>query len=228
MINATTGSIEIRPMRTRAERRRFLTFPWKIYADDPLWVPPLIPERMKVTDSKRGIFFVRGEAEFFAAFRHGRMVGTICAAQDPAAIEQFGRRECVFGFLETIDDPSVADALFAAAESWAQERGLDSLIGPFNLDYEDGYGILTDGRDRRPVILCGHTPPYYQRMVEEAGFMPARAGNIALALDIEQSSEKLERIGRAAELARKRGNFVVRTTNLHDWRGEAKRVHHLL
>ena len=228
MINATTGSVEIRPMRTRAERRRFLTFPWKIYADDPLWVPPLIPERMKVTDSKRGIFFVRGEAGFFAAFRHGRMVGTICAAQDPAAIEQFGRRECVFGFFETTDDPSIADALFAAAESWARERGLDSLIGPFNLDYEDGYGILTDGRDRRPVILCGHTPPYYQRIVEEAGFTSARAGNIALALDIERSSEKVERIAKAAELARKRGRFVVRTANMEDWRGEAKRVHHLL
>ena len=220
--------IEIRPMRTRAQRRRFLTFPWKIYADDPLWVPPLIPERLKVTDSSKGVFFVRGTAEFFAAFRDGRMVGTICAAQDPAAIEQFGRRECVFGFFETIDDPSVADALFAAAEAWAKERDLDSLLGPFNLDYEDGYGILTDGRDRRPVILCGHTPPYYQRIVEDAGFVPARAGNIALALDIDESSEKIKRIARAAELARKRGHFIIRTVNLSDWRGEAKRVHHLL
>ena len=50
MINATAGSIEIRAIKTRAERRRFLTFPWKVYADDPLWVPPLIPERMKVTE----------------------------------------------------------------------------------------------------------------------------------------------------------------------------------
>jgi len=228
MTSTTTGSIEIRSMKTRAERRRFLTFPWKIYSDDPLWVPPLIPERLKVTDSRRGVFFERGEAEFFAAFRGGRMVGTICAAKDSAAIEQFGHRECVFGFFETIDDPPVAEALFAAAEAWARERGLDSLIGPFNLDYEDGYGILTDGRDRAPVILCGHTPTYYQRIVEEAGFTPARAGNIALALDIEHPSEKIERITRAAELARKRGRFVIRNANIHDWRDEARRVHHLL
>ena len=222
------GAIDVRPMRSRAQRRRFLTFPWKIYADDRLWVPPLIPERMKVTDSKRGVFFQRGEAEFFAAFRGGKMVGTICAARDPAAIEQFGRRECLFGFFESIEDRTVSDALFAVAESWARARGLDSLLGPFNLDYEDGYGILTDGRDRPPVILCGHTPPYYQTLVEESGFVPARAGNIALALDIDPSNARIQRFTRAAALARKRGKFVVRAANLRDWRGEAKRVYHLL
>jgi GNAT superfamily N-acetyltransferase len=226
--STTAGTIEIRRVSSRAGRRRFLTFPWKIYSGDPLWVPPLIPERMKVTNSKRGMFFQRGEAEFFAAYRDGKMVGTICAAEDPAAIEQFGRRECVFGFFESIEDRAVSDALFAAAESWARDRGLDSLLGPFNLDYEDGYGILTDGRDRRPVILCGHTPPYYQTFVEEAGFLPARAGNIALALDIDPSNTKVERLEKAAVLARNRARFVVRTANLKDWRGEARRVHHLL
>lgn len=220
--------VEIRAMRSRAERRKLLTFAWEIYADDPLWIPPLIPEQLNVTDQHRGTFFRRGTAEFFAAYRKNRMVGTICAAEDPATVEQFGRRECVFGFFQAIDDQHVADSLFAAADEWARSRDLESLVGPFNLDYEDAYGILTDGRDRPPVILCGHTPPYYQRLVEQAGFTAARAGNIALALDITRPSEKIARISRAAKLARKKNRFRIRSANIRDWRDEARRVHYLL
>lgn len=221
-------SVEVRAMRSRAERRRMLTFPWSIYRDDPLWVPPLLPDRMKLTDRRRGVFFDRGEAEFFAVFENGRMVGTISAAMDPALIEQNGRRDCLFGFFESIDDPRVAAALFAAAEEWALAHDLVSLVGPFNLDYEDGYGILTDGRDRKPAILCGHTPAYYQKLVEDAGFVPGRAGNIALALDIVDSNERINRIRRAGEIARKRNRFVIRGARIKDWKDEARRVHHLL
>ena len=41
-------------VRTRREKRRFLTFPWAIYRGDPLWVPPLLPEREKKIDPARG------------------------------------------------------------------------------------------------------------------------------------------------------------------------------
>jgi len=225
--DARTGAIVIRRVASKRDRRLFATFPWSIYADDPLWVPPLMPDRRKLLRHK-GAFFERGRADFFCAFRNGRLVGTICAASDPAAVEQTGRRDCAVGFFETVDDTSVAEALFRAAEEWAVEHGLDALIGPFNLDYEDSYGILTHGRDRPPVILCGHTPQYYQRIVEDAGFAPARGGNIALALDIERESSKIGRILRAGDHAKSRGHFVVRGANLRDWRNEARRVHHLL
>jgi len=223
-----TDHVEIRPVRSWLERRRFVTFPWRIYADDPLWVPPLVPDRMNVTNPRRGMFFKRGEAEFFAAYRGGEMVGTICAAIDYDEIKHMGRRECVFGFFETIDDLSVARALFGRVEEWAREHELDSLLGPFNLDYEDGYGVLTDGRDRPPVILCGHTPQYYIRVMDVLGFRPARPGNIALAVDLTKPSEQFDKLSRAAAIARKRARFTIRGANLKDWRGEADRVHFLL
>ena len=100
-------------------------------------------------------------------------VGTICAAEDPPTNQVRGTRECVIGFFECIDDDAVAQALFDQAADWARQHDLDALYGPFNLDYEDGYGVLIEGRDRPPVLLCGHTPPYYQRLFEGYGF---RAG----------------------------------------------------
>jgi len=36
-----TQTIEVRTVQTRADRKKFISFPWKIYKDDPNWVPPL-------------------------------------------------------------------------------------------------------------------------------------------------------------------------------------------
>ena len=223
-----SGQITVRRMQSRREMRAFHLFQWEIYRNDPLWVPPLLPERMEITDPERGMFFKRGEADFFAAFRANRMVGTICAARDRQQIREIGRPECVFGFFETLNDRDVASALFRQADAWARDHGLTSLHGPFNLDYEDGYGILTEGRDRKPVILCGHTPPYYQELVESLGFAPARAANIARAVNLADPPQELDRLERAAEIARRRDRFRIRGADVKHWREEAVRVHHLL
>jgi hypothetical protein len=161
MAGLTPSLIEVLPVRSRRERRLFLTFPWRIYAGDPLWVPPLLSERKKTVDPARGVFFKRGEAEFFIAWRNGAPVGTMCAAEDKAYNQSMKVRECMFGFFEFVQDEAVGLALIERAARWASARGLATLGGPFNLDYEDGYGVLIEGRDRPPAMLCGHTPAHY-------------------------------------------------------------------
>jgi GNAT superfamily N-acetyltransferase len=220
--------IEVRPVRTACARRTLLTFPWRIYRDDPLWVPPLLPERAKLIDPRRGAFFKRGgEAELFIAWRDGRPVGTVCAAEDRAANEVRGA-ECVFGFFEYIEDYAVFEALLARTAEWAQSRGLDTLYGPFNLDYEDGYGVLVEGRDRPPALLCGHTPPYYQRFMERYGFRPARADNIALVIDIDRETPALQHLSRLAEKVRRKKEIIIREVDLARWDDEIDRIHRLL
>jgi GNAT superfamily N-acetyltransferase len=218
--------IDVRPIRTARERRIFLTFPWHIYRNDPLWVPPLLPQRATAIDPKRGAFLKRGEASFFVAWLDSRPVGTICAAEDPPTNAFRQKRECVFGFFECMDDYDVAVALFRRAMAWAAERDLDALFGPFNLDYEDSYGVLIEGRDRPPALLCGHTPPYYQQLFERFGFEPARGDNLAFA--IYPDAPGLQRLSRLADRIRQRGRITVRGANLDDWDGEIDRVHQLL
>jgi GNAT superfamily N-acetyltransferase len=220
------SSIEIQIVRAPREKRIFLTFPWRIYRDDPLWVPPLIPERAKAIDPQRGSFFKRGEAEFFIAWRDGEPVGTICAAEDPPTNAKRGTQECVFGFFEYIDDQEVAGALVQRVIQWAKDRGLKALFGPFNLDYEDSYGVLLEGRDRPPALLCGHSPPYYQHFMEEFGFEPARGDN--LAFEIDPSASGLPRLTRLAKKLRARGRISVRGSDLTQFDAEVDRVHYLL
>jgi GNAT superfamily N-acetyltransferase len=222
------GSIEVLPVRTRREQRLFLTFPWRIYADDPQWVPPLLSERAKALDPARGAFFKRGEAEQFIAWKSGTPVGTICAAEDKPYNARMHMRECMFGFFEYAKEEAIAKAMIDRVSQWAAARGLATLGGPFNLDYEDSYGVLVEGRDRPPVLLCGHTPPYYLDFFEHNGFTPLRGDNLAYELTFDTASAALARTAVLAERIRRRGWIRIRTPDLGQWQNEVEVVQELL
>lgn len=222
-------TIEVRPVRGRRERELFLAYPWRIYRGDPLWVPPLLPDRRKVIDPQQGTFFRRGgTAEFFIAWRGDDPVGTICCGEDPEVNGTRRWRDCVIGFFECVNDGEVAAALFDHAAGWARGRGLDTLYGPINLDYEDAYGVLVEGRDRPPALLCGHTPAYYQGFFQGCGFVPGRDDNLAFALDLDLSSAPLQHLHRVADRVRSRGHYRVRGADLKHWRDETEKVYSII
>ncbi len=214
------SQIEILPVRNKREQHTFLTFPWQIYKNDPLWVPPVLPERRKTIDPRQGAFFKRGEAEFFIAWEKGKPLGTICAADDRIGNQLTGKKDCLWGFFECIQDYDVAAALWQHVIDWGRKRGLNALYGPFNLDYEDGYGILVEGRDRPPVMLCGHTPVYYLDYVERFGFKPGRGQNLAFEVRTEIDTAAFQQLARMAEIARRKEKFVIRSANFKRWEDE--------
>lgn len=222
------SSLEVIAVETAAQRRRFASFPWQIYRGDQLWVPPLLGERLKFIDPHRGVFFKRGTADFFMALKDGRIAGTICCADDRETNQARGLKDCMIGFFECIQDQEVASALFEHARNWAAIHGLESLYGPFNLDYEDGYGVLIEGRDRPPVILCGHTPPYYQGFFEDYGFQPARGDNLAYEITQSMAGAELARLSKLSERLRKRNWIKIRSGDLQHWDEEVERIYILL
>lgn len=212
--------IEIRPVQTRREKNRFLTFPWQLYSKDPLWVPPLLPERRKATDPRTGVYFKNGYADFFAAYKDGRMAGTICCSHEYGG--EAG--ECSLGFFECIDDYAVAEALFRQSECWARQRELTMLCGTYNLDREDCRGVLIEGRDRPPALLCGHNPAYYREFFEKYGFGKRHDDGLAYAVDIDPQNVRIQRILRLAERVRSRRNFTVRHADRNDFDAEVERI----
>lgn len=219
--------IDVRLVQTNRERRIFLTFPWRIYRGDPLWTPPLLPDRKKLIDPKISPFFKHGCADFFIAWRDGIPVGTICAAKDREQNEARGQKNCVIGFFESIDDDEVARALFDRAGDWARVHELDCLYGPFNLDYEDAYGVLIEGRDRPAALLCGHTPPYYERFFDQYGFVPARGDNLAYVVSLADSLQ-IQQLKRMADRVRQTGRFTVRTARMDHWEEEIDVIHPMI
>ena len=221
-------NVMIKKVETQQQRRRFATFPWQIYRRDPLWVPPLIPERMKQLNPQKGTFYKHGEADFFLAYKDGKLAGTIMAAEDRSSNQSRGLTDGMFGFFECLNEPDVANQLFDTARAWAGERGLNRMIGPFHQDYDSAYGILVEGRDRPPAISCGHTPPYYEDLVLGYGFKQYRPDNIAFAVDITEDTREFQLLHKLAQRAKDRGTAVIREARLSEWDAEADRVHVLL
>jgi GNAT superfamily N-acetyltransferase len=216
--------IDVRPVRTAREKRIFLTLPWRIYARDPNWVPPLLPERAKVIDPKRGFFFKNGYADLFIAWKDGRPAGTICCAEDRVETRNRGHAECLFGFFESIDDYAVAEALFRRAGEWARERKMKAVYGPYNLDREDSRGILIEGFDRPPPMLCGHNPTYYPDFCERFGFTKLGGDNVAYCIDVDLNAPAVRRLARLAERIRRRKPITVRGARMNDLQAEIDRV----
>jgi GNAT superfamily N-acetyltransferase len=130
----------------------------------------------------------------------------------------------MFGFFETINDYSVAEVLFRRAEDWARERGMAAIYGPYNLDREDSRGILVEGFDRPPPILCSHNPPYYRDFCERFGMGKREADNVAYAMDVDLNTPVFRRLARLAEFVRKRKAITVRGANIKDLEGEIDRI----
>ena len=64
--------LTIAPVRTAAERLRFITFPWRVYRGrqpDANWVPPLLAERKVFFDPRRGGFYKHADVQLFLALR---------------------------------------------------------------------------------------------------------------------------------------------------------------
>ncbi len=214
------GKIEVQLVRNRRQQHAFLTFPWQLYRSDPLWVPPLLPERRKATDPRRGMYFKDGYADFFLARKDGHLAGTVCCSHENGG--EAG--ECSLGFFECIDDYPVAEALFQQAGAWARAHDLTVLCGTYNLDREDGRGVLVEGWDRPPAILCGHNPPYYSGFFERFGFVKRHDDGLAYAMDIDLAGRSIQRAQRLADRVRQRRDFSVRCANFTDLDGEIDRI----
>jgi GNAT superfamily N-acetyltransferase len=172
-----TAGVSVTPVAGRADLERFLRLPWRIYAGDPHWVPPLLADVRAALNAAQHPFHQHAEVATFLA-RSGRdVVGRIAAIVNRAHNEFHGDRVGFIGLFEAIEDQGVADALFATAESWLRERGMQVVRGPVNLSTNEEVcspGVLVEGWHRPPVILMGHAPPYYGRLFERAGYAKAK------------------------------------------------------
>lgn len=169
-------SVEIRPVTGPRDLRAFIDLPFRLYAKEPRWVPPLRLERWVFLNRRLNAFFRHGEAEYFVAKRDDEVVGRISAHVDHAFNAHHGNAWGMFGFLELEDDPEVLAALLDAAERWLRARGRDRMVGPMGFTMNDESGVLVDGFEYPPVIRTPWHAPYLGRLCE--------AGRLDKAMDL--------------------------------------------
>jgi hypothetical protein len=174
-------SVTIRPVLTKADRRAFVDFAWRVYRDDPAWIPPLKSEVHGLMDPTENPWFGHGRAAFFLAERNGSVVGRISAQVDDLVQDRMPATG-QWGFFDALDQHAAA-ALIATAEDWLRGQGMNSALGPITISIWDEPGLLIEGFGEAPLAMMGHHRPEYRAWIEAAGYEKARDLH-TFALDI--------------------------------------------
>lgn len=155
----------------KAQVRRFVTIPYRLYENHPQWVPPLFIDAETQLNRKKHPFYEHSDADFFIAVRDGRDVGRIAALENRRFNDYHGSRQAQFYLFDCEDDAEAARLLFEQVFEWARKRQLDTVIGPKGFGVLDGYGIIIEGYEHRQMMtMMNYNYPYYVKLVEGNGF----------------------------------------------------------
>lgn len=204
--------VVVTPVTTRKERRQFIDLPWRLYRQDPNWMPPLRSNQAELLGYKSHPFHEVADVQTFIAVRDGEVVGRIAAILNRAHNRYYDTQIGFFGFFESIDDQAVADALFQAAKAWLAERDIHQMRGPANPSMNYECGLLIDGFDSPPTFMMTYNPPFYATLIERAGFEKAH-DLLAFIGHIKQLPEVQAKLKPLADMAQERCEATIRPMN---------------
>lgn len=213
--------IKVRIAENKRDFHTFLHFPYELHRQNPHWVPQPLISQKAILDRRRHPFYRTADAEFFLAERDGEVVGRIAAIHNRAHNDYHGDRTGFFGFFDCRDDDEAASALLDAAGAWCSERGLECIQGPMNPSTNYECAFLSEGFDGPPVIMMPWNPPYYLRLMEQAGMAAEKE---LLAYYVRSDLPIPEKLSRVAERTLAKEGVTIRTLDLSRFREELDKV----
>lgn len=158
-------------VQTRIEKDAFLSFPAKLYKDDPFYVRPFDIDVQKLFDPGSNKLLRKGEAIRWLLYDQNRnIVGRIAAFIDVDSARNNDQPTGGCGFFDCINDQPAANELFTAAKIWLEERGMEAMDGSINFgDRDNFWGVLVDGF-HEPIFNMPYNFPYYKELFENFGF----------------------------------------------------------
>lgn len=157
---------------TPRQLKRYVQWGIDLYRGNPYYVPPLVMDDVNTLRRDVNPAFNTCEAQCFAAYRDGKMVGRITAIINRLVNEKNSTADMRFAFTDFIDDYAVSEALFAAAEAWGRERGMTHIVGPLGFTDMDHEGLLVEGFAEQGTMATLYNYPYYVTHLERLGFKP--------------------------------------------------------
>ena len=165
------GGLVVRAVITPGDLKDFVALPYRLYASDPAWRPPLKSELTELLTPKKNPWFEHARARFWLAIKGGEVVGRISAQVDELVLTHMGPGTGHWGMFESIRDREVVDLLLTTAEDWLRKQGMTRAMGPFSLSVWDEPGLLVKGHDIPPTVMMGHHLAYYEALIEARGYV---------------------------------------------------------
>lgn len=161
--------VVVRKVENAADSKAFFELPWKVYRNDPNWVPQLLSMRRELLDKHHNPAWEYMEGDYFIAQRGDQVVGTIAAFVNHRHDEFHNEKIGWFGAFDVFNDHEAAAQLLETAEHWVKARGINTVRGPQTFTTHEDVGLLIDGFER-PVVLMPYHPPYYRALIEQQGY----------------------------------------------------------
>ena len=161
------STIEIKQVTNRKELKQFVQFYYDLYRGNNYAVPYLFFDEMTTLRKDKNPSFECCEAEYFMAFRDGKMVGRVAAIINRRANERWNCHQVRFGWFDFIDDTAVSTALLQAVEQWGRSKGMNEIAGPLGFIDTDREGMLVEGFDQLSTMYVNYNHPYYPRHMEQ-------------------------------------------------------------
>lgn len=213
--------LEVREVTSSSQLKTFIKFPWKVYADNPNWVPPLIIDRKDFFNKRKNPFYRFADVRLLLAYRNGEPVGRIATCINRSHNEFHQEKVGFFGFFECIQDYDVAHRLLKVAMIYLKKAGMEVMRGPCNFSTNHEVGLLIDAFDKPPMVMMPYNPPYYAEFFERFGLKKAKD---LFAFLITQDDVPSERIQKVVERLRERSGAKFRTLKMSDFDNEVQRV----
>ena len=201
------STIEIKQVTNRKELKQFVQFYYDLYRGNKYAVPYLFFDEMTTLRKDKNPSFECCEAEYFMAFRDGKMVGRVAAIINRRANERWNCHQVRFGWFDFIDDTAVSTALLQAVEQWGRSKGMNEIAGPLGFIDTDREGMLVDGFDQLSTMYVNYNHPYYPRHMEQLqGFQKA---NDWVEMKVKVPDEVPAKFAKITEMVSKRYGLRV-------------------
>ncbi len=202
------GKVEIRKVETVHQLRDFVQFYYDLYRDCPYAVPFLYSDEFSTLRKDKNPAFEFCEADYFIAYRDGKMVGRVAAILNKHANQHWNVKQVRFGYLDFIDDFEVSSALMDTVEKWGKARGMSQIAGPLGFTDMDREGMLIEGFDRLSTMYINYNYSYYPKHIERMGRFVK--DNDYVELLVKRPDQVPEKIMRVSQVVQQRYNLKVR------------------
>lgn len=218
---------EVKVIQIKDRRfKPFIDLPFRLYRDEPFWVPPLKRGMKKMLSGKGNDLFRHGGHAVFIAKRGKRVTARVlCGVHTRMNRKPFPKLWGYFSLFEAEDEQS-GSAVMQAAESWCRQAGCDRIIGPWSPDdSEDARGFLVEGFDGPPALMNTYSKQWYPAFFERLGYSKNQD---ILALNMDINGFRRDKLGRIAELSMRKYGYRVDKADLRNIDREVRDVYTVL
>lgn len=202
------SAITIRKVATRRDLRHFIDFHYDLYEGSPYDVPTLYSDDFRTLSKEQNPAFEFCEAEYFLAYREGRIVGRVAAIINHKANERWQRESVRFGWIDMIDDVEVTRALLDAVADYGRQKGMKEVVGPLGFTDFDPEGMLIEGFEELGTMATIYNHPYYPEHIQRLGGWEKDNDYVEYKLIVPDTVP--EKYTKVARLVEKRFNLHVR------------------